>query len=273
MLFFGKGDQTTGVTVRKKLGSKDWWIFVHHDGKRRSKKIGPVKKDAEDIARRLRLKNTAPEPNPFDFDELKKILAVTDNHFNLCPLIYTAFYSGLRIGELLGMRWEDVDFDDKLIWVRHTYHGHGRFGPPKSRKERFVEMADSLLAVLKAHRTDEMKKGLRLRGGTLPQQVFTNAYGRAISGEHVRHEWAKVLTAAGMPYRKLHSTRATYTSHLLMNGADPYWVKEQLGHSSIRTLETAYAKYIPTKDRVSQVNLLDTPKPNPLRTQIGGCKK
>ena len=229
------------------------------------------------IKREIRLKVPTPTPEPFDFEGWERLLAIAGGAFAgqeyLAPLLSTAFYAGLRIGELLGLRWVDINFGEKLLTVQRTYHGHGRFGPPKSRKPRPVELADSLVAVLKAHRSRELAKGLRLRGATLPAQVFTDADGRVLCGRHIRRVWEEVLAAAGMPRRKFHTTRATYASLLLMAGADLYWVKEQLGHASIKTLESAYARYIPNQRGTSQVNLLDAPNRILSEPNLGVIKK
>jgi len=213
------------------------------------------------IKKEIRLKRKSPEPNPLTFDESEKILTTIEKHFQqydfLHSMVFTALKAGLRLGELLGLRWGDIDFDEKQIYIQRTFDRE--FGPPKSKKNRRVDMTDSLIEVLKGHMLNEKKKGLRIKLGTLPEQVFTNQYGRVLQQNHIRYVWAKVLKKAKVEFHKFHSTRATFASQLLSLGADIYYVSKQLGHHSVKITESQYAKFIPVEGRAPQVNLLDEP--------------
>lgn len=221
---------------------------------------------ATGIKRQTRLKNKEPKPVPFDFDEKEIILKTAYGNFIefewLYPLIFTAFFTGLRIGELAGLRWGDIDFKTKLIHVQRTRLRY-EYGPTKGRKTRKVEMAESLIEVLKAHKKDEIKKGLHLKGGTLPEYVFITDYGHGLDTPRIRRVWTKVLKAAGLPFRKFHATRDTFASHALTKGAPIYWVSTQLGHASIVTTERVYARWVREEGKASFANLLDNPNETP----------
>ena len=92
------------------------------------------------------------EVRPLSREEVARFLATarqhTPDHF---PLLLTAFRTGMRMGELLGLAWGDVDFSGNRIRIQRNYT-HGDFTTPKSHKSRTVDMSDQLAAVLLQHR-------------------------------------------------------------------------------------------------------------------------
>jgi len=212
------------------------------------------------IKEEMRLKKKKPTPDPLNFDESETVLeTISQNYIKfypyIYPLVFTAFRSGLRIGELAGLKWADVDFRSKYIHIRHSFDGG--YGPPKGNKTRKVDLSDTLADVLKDHRKMQMSAGMRLGLGDVPEPVFCDPKGQPLKPNQIRRIWIRILKKAEIRHHKFHSTRATFASQLLSRGADIYYVSKQLGHHSVKITEAQYLKWIPEDGKTAQVNLLD----------------
>ncbi len=182
------------------------------------------------------------------------------------PFFLMAARTGMRLGELLAVRWGDLDFTHKIIleggkveerpfiWVKRTYR-RGRFTLPKNGKSRRVDMSPQLKAVLQEHLTREKKKALKEGLGGVPDLVF-HRDGKVIEQNYIRRVFKRVLTKAGLAEIKPHTLRHTFASLLLSKGESPVYVKEQLGHHSIQITVDIYGKWIQT-ERKAGVNRLD----------------
>jgi integrase len=152
----------------------------------------------------------------------------------------TAVYTGLRVGELSGLKWNDIDFEKRLISVQCSYSG-----PTKSGDIRYVPILDPLLPVLKAWR-------LQCKN----EFVFPNQAGKmqikcAKMFDEIFH---RVLEYAGFPkieingklrnYIRFHDLRHTFASHWVMKGGDIFKLQKILGHKSI-TMTLRYAHLAP----------------------------
>lgn len=146
------------------------------------------------------------------------------------PFYATAAYSGMRAGELAGLRWSDVNFETRLITVQRSYKTS-----TKSNKVRYVPILDTLMPILKEWR---LKSGHSL--------VFTNHEGNMIapSDRIFQETFHRILERAGLPKMRFHDLRHTFASHWVMNGGDLYKLQKILGHSSI-TVTERYAHLSP----------------------------
>ena len=127
----------------------------------------------------------------------------------LRPIVVIAVNTGMRKGELLNLRWQDVKFLSKLIYVRDSKSGEGRQIP----------MNDSVLVTLSA---------LPQRG----EYVFTHTDGRKVTSFRTAFERARRV--AEIEDFRFHDLRHTFASHLVQSGVDLYTVKELLGHKTLR---------------------------------------
>ncbi len=180
-------------------------------------------------------------------------------------LFLCACRTGMRMGELLGLAWEDIDFQANRIEIRRSY-SHGHFSSPKSHKSRPVDMSDQLGRDLLAHRGSLVQKF----GGTVPvvdlgagfkpdqiRLVFPNREGGPLDGDNVRRRaFYRTLKNAGVPRIRFHDLRHTFASLLLQQGESLHYVKEQMGHASIQTTVDVYGHIVPGSNRRA-VNLLD----------------
>jgi integrase len=172
----------------------------------------------------------------------------------LFAAIYLAFGTGLRRGELLGLRWQDIDFQQEVLHVRqalvrvknHDAHGDARktrltFQAPKTaRSRRTVPIPMECLTALKRYKAQQAAEKLLLgqayADGDL---VICQPDGKPIDPRNFLRYFGKVLQQAGLPQIRLHDARHTFATMMLELGASPKTVQTMLGHSRIAvTLDT-----------------------------------
>ncbi|MEE8585881.1 MAG: tyrosine-type recombinase/integrase [Acidobacteriota bacterium] len=212
-------------------------------------------------SKRIRkLLNGAPpaeEVEPLTRGEVDDFL---DAASRLCPDFHTlflcAFHTGMRPGELSGLKWGDIDFERQAIRVRRSVDQYGRVQDTKTEESKKpIAMSRALAQSLTAHRADQ-KKCWFARGRKMPDWVFPNRAGKPRSMQNVRtREWAKCLDAAGIARRKLYATRHTTATLLISLGANPKVVQRILRHRSITTTLDCYGHLYPD-DAAEAVNRL-----------------
>ncbi|HKA87337.1 MAG TPA: site-specific integrase [Haliangiales bacterium] len=186
------------------------------------------------------LKAPKPDFDFLDFDEARRLVAAADEEWR--PMIVVALRTGMRQGELLGLRWQDVDLIAGRILVRQSIV-RGRVGTPKSGRPREIPLGEDVLAALKAHR--------HLRG----ELVFCDYGGRVLGKEECKHPLWRACRRAGLRRIGWHTLRHTFASHLAMRGAPLKAVQDLLGHATIQ-MTMRYAHLAPEVAR-DAVRLLD----------------
>lgn len=194
-------------------------------------------------------------------EEAQKFLdaALEDRLYALYVLAVTC---GLRFGELLGLRWEDVDLSTRTLTVRNQLQwvpGAGKDGkaepqlvPPKTaRSRRTIPLPDIAVFALKRHKTEQGKE--RLRAGDVWQDwglVFTTEIGTPLDPSNVRNRsfWP-LLEKAGLSRVRFHDLRHTCATLLLAQGVHPKLVQELLGHNQISVTLDTYSHVIPAMMR------------------------
>lgn len=180
------------------------------------------------------------EVEPLATDDARKVLAAAAGQRNEARWS-VALALGLRQGEALALRWQDVDLDAGTIRVRQTLYrlpGKGLvLAPPKTeRSKRDIGVPDELLRALKEHRKAHNEE--RLRAGDQWQDhglVFTTRIGTPIDPRDDRRAWHSLLVAADVAPVKLHAARHTAATLMLLQGIDPRVVMDILGWSQIST--------------------------------------
>jgi integrase len=145
---------------------------------------------------------------------------------------------GLRLGEMLGLRWGRVDLDSKVIKVRETLEqtkAHGiRFKPPKSRAGvRDVTMPDEVVEALREYRKSALELRLQLGAGRLPDDalLFADIDGKPRSLYAASQAWRGFAESIGMPGVTYHSLRHAHASQLIDAGVDIVTISKRLGHA------------------------------------------
>ena len=167
-------------------------------------------------------------------------------------LYIVALHCGLRQGELLGLRWKDVDIDAGTLQVRRTLsqsreRGH-IFEPPKNGKGRNVKLTVRAKAALKAHRKRQLEERMRL--ADLWEEnglVFPNQLGKTMNARNLASRFFKpLLKRAGLPKTvRVHDLRHTCATILLKLGQHPKFVQELLGHANIGITLDTYSHVLP----------------------------
>jgi integrase len=177
-----------------------------------------------------------------DFDEADRLLAAVDEDWRTMVLV--ALRTGMRMGELIALRWQDVDLVAGRITVKQNAV-KGRLGTPKSGKAREIALSNDTVSALKAHR--------HLRGPL----VFCTMDGGMLKYTELRHPLWRACRKAGLRPVQWHACRHSFASHLVMRGVPLKAVQELLGHSTIQ-MTMRYAHLAPQVAR-DAVNLLDRP--------------
>jgi len=186
----------------------------------------------------------------------------------LYPFYLTAFRTGMRLGELLAMEWGDIDFDSKYIDVRRALK-NGKLGATATESGmRRIDMSDQLIEELMRHRNEQKKKAVVDGKGDDVGNLIFNHYGSFYDPKYVRRRYKRILAHAGIRELKLRDTRHSFANILLTTGHSIYYVKEQLGHKSIKTTVDIYGHLIPNKNREVINSLDDATKNNYIATKM-----
>ena len=152
------------------------------------------------------------------------------------PIYVLAVGTGMREGEILGLRWEDVDLENGVISVTNTVYtirGKTYIGEPKSENSRrTIALPEYALDVLN---TLESGSGL----------IFTTSSGKPVSQRNLLRHFQQNLKKAGLPKVTFHSLRHFHASYLLKSNVHPKIVQERLGHSTIGLTMDTYSHVIP----------------------------
>ncbi len=197
-----------------------------------------------------------PEIKPLSPDQARKLIETAYSTGNRYAALYVlALHTGLREGEMLGLRWDDLDLDaaTPTLQVRRTLSetrtGH-KFELPKSGKGRAIKLSRKAVEALRSHRARQAEEKLRL--GSLWQDgglVFPTTTGTTTSGTNLLGRYFKpLLKRADLPAIRLHDLRHTCATVLLMAGKHPKYVQELLGHASISITLDTYSHVIEGMD-------------------------
>ena len=199
------------------------------------------------------LKVPVPEFDFLDFEEADRLVKGASEEW--ATMITVGLATGMRQGELLAVRWEDVDLVAGRLVVRRAV-ARGIIGTPKSGKPREIPLNEKVTRALKAHR--------HLRG----ELVFCDSAGKMLPKGVCKWPIWSACRRAGLRRIGWHVLRHTFASHLVMRGAALKAVQELLGHSTIE-MTMRYTHLSPDVRR-DAVRLLDVDPPdNRLTTEQG----
>lgn len=166
------------------------------------------------------------EPEIFSADEVTAILtAAKDHKYGL--YVNLLLYTGLRMGELLGLQWNDIDLDNDLIIVRRAIAKVEKGWEPKSTKTnrvRYIAVPEPLKETLQE----------QSRGGLF---ILCNPDGSHLTPHQFERRYRTFFEQNGLTYRSPHKCRHTFATFLLKGNADLRSIQSMLGHSKISTTE------------------------------------
>jgi integrase len=188
-----------------------------------------------------RLKVRRQDVSPFSLDEMRVILAQARPDYR--PYLTFRFFTGLRSGEVHGLKWKHVDFGSREVLIRET-HQHGRTEYTKTDgSQREIQMSQPVYGALMAMRPDGFQDNPRQFED---QYVFRTRNGQPIDNSNfVDRVWKPLLRHLGLTYRRPYNMRHTCATLWLAAGEAPEWIARQLGHTTTEMLFRTYSRYVP----------------------------
>ncbi|HEX5445137.1 MAG TPA: site-specific integrase [Pirellulales bacterium] len=186
----------------------------------------------------------AKEIQPLDAEQVSLLLDSAIGHRQEA-LIVMAVTTGMRMGELFGLQWADVDLTSGSVQIRRTLrelNGTLTLGEPKTKSsKRNVALPRIAIGALHDHRVRQLAAG-RLAGG----HVFTDSDGGLLRRSNFhRRDFKPLLKKAGLPPIRFHDLRHSAATMLLLGGMHPKIVQERLGHSKIGITLDTYSHVLP----------------------------
>jgi integrase len=186
------------------------------------------------------------------------------------PLIFAVVLAP-RLGEVMGLRWTDVDVENRSIHIQQTVQRlrakiapNGKAGyhiaePKTEKSRRTIEIPELLLPILRRHRARQAEA--RLAAGSAWQNtglVFTNQTGGPIDARALRAEFQSILSLANLPHMRIHDLRHSAATLLLAAGVPLHVVSRLLGHSTIALTSNTYGHFTKemTADAAARMNAI-----------------
>lgn len=195
--------------------------------------------DHNPIANAKKLRAEEYEWDWLNREESEAFLAKCDERWY--PFFATLLWTGMRLGEALALRWEDIVWRSETIRVRRSLY-RGQYVAPKSGKGRDIPMNTRLIDVL---------KGLRHLKGEL---VFCTADGKSLDPANIKRPMATALKRAGLRQVRVHDLRHSFASQMVAAGVPLKAVQELLGHADIKM--TLRYSHLGPSDRRNAVETL-----------------
>jgi integrase len=201
----------------------------------------------------------------FTPDELTTLLEAAardwpDHHMFLLCLAR----SGIRLGEALALRWEDIDWRSRVILIRRTTR-RGSTSVTKNGKARRVDMSQQLGAALEGWQTLQEAEAA-VAGCEASAWIFSALRAARHAESNIRRVWRRLLSSVQLRYRKLHTLRHTFASLLIQAGEPVTYVQVQLGHHSAAFTLTVYGHFVPRAHHRGVDRLDDVTVRNPAAT-------
>jgi integrase len=183
-------------------------------------------------------------------DEIGTLLKAASGTWLYLPAL-VAVTTGLRRGELLGLRWSDLDLKAGMLTVNQSMErikGEIAFKAPKTKtSRRSITLPAVAIQALHEHHLDQAEARLKLGLGGDPRGlVFTRADGRPLDPDSLSKAFGRLVATADATPITLHGLRHTHISHLLMDGVHVKVVSERAGHANVNITLSVYAAYIPS---------------------------
>jgi len=183
-----------------------------------------------------RYKQDFKEPNPFKHEEIAAILDALTSPYQ--EYFQFAFYTGLRTGELLGIRWQDIDIEKKVAHIRVNLT-LGREKEPKTAGSiRTVDLHEKAIEALNNLKQTEYIDSYRVFIDPRTMKGYKYADGLR------KYIWKPTLNKLKISYRYPYQCRHTYASMMLSLGKNPMWVAKQMGHADWGMIRKVYGRWI-----------------------------
>jgi integrase len=203
----------------------------------------------------------AERPKDQGNEEKERISIITPPEINLFlnaveyqkyrTLFMLAIMSGARRGELLGLKWKDIDWINNQIKIRRTFNSGKWYRPKTKSSKREIDSGPKMIAALKRWKLACPKNDLNL--------VFPDQLGRPIEPTHLtRYHFYAALKAAGLTKIRFHDLRHTYASILIKQGENIKYIQSQLGHATPSVTLNVYAHLMDSVNQEAACRLENT---------------
>jgi integrase len=185
------------------------------------------------------LKMKRSDVQPFTLEDVQRILSTVRadyrNYFSL------RFFTGMRTGEVHGLKWKYIDFERRLILVRESIVLNEEDELKTDGSVRDIQMNQLVFDALKAQYQ---------AAGESADYVFCNQAGQPIDNQNfINRVWTPLLRHLGLSHRRAYQMRHTAATLWLASGEAPEWIARQLGHTSTEMLFRVYSRYVPNLTR------------------------
>lgn len=176
--------------------------------------------------------------DPFTLEEVRQLIEhVRPDYKNY---LIVRFFTGMRTGEVHGLKWKHVDFEHRQILVRESFVAGQQTTTKTDGSTREIQMSQPVF--------DALKQQSRVTCEF--DYVFTNKAGNPLSVHNVtKRVWYPLLECVGLPLRRPYQTRHTAATLWLAAGENPEWIARQMGHSTTEMLFRIYSRYVPNLTR------------------------
>jgi len=176
---------------------------------------------------------------PFPITEVQKILTqVRPDYKNY----YTVrFFTGMRTGEIDGLKWKYIDFENHLILIRETVVGGKEDYTKNDSSQREIQMSQLVYDALKLQHENTSR---------ISKFVFCNKEGKHLDHNNItKRVWYPLLANLGLNKRRPYQTRHTAATLWLASGENPEWISRQMGHTTTEMLFRVYSRFVPNLTR------------------------
>lgn len=190
-----------------------------------------------DSVKQLKTKRT--DVDPFTLAEVKQVLDTVRPDFK--QYFTVRFFTGMRTGEVHGLKWKYIDFERRLILVRESIVLGEEDDLKTDSSQRDIQMTQIVYEALRAQQA---------RTGQLSAYVFCNQAGNPIDNKNfINRVWSPLLRNLGLAHRKAYQMRHTAATLWLASGEAPEWIARQLGHTTTEMLFRVYSRFVPNLTR------------------------
>ena len=187
-----------------------------------------------------RLKARRPDVQPFSLEEVEKIRTIIRADYR--DYVTVRFFTGMRSGEINGLKWKHVDFGKELILVRETFScGEAEANAKTETSLRDIPMLPMVKDALQ-HQWEARNRG--------SEYVFATREGNPIDANNFANRvWYPLLRYLGLEKRRPYQTRHTTATLMLASGENPEWIARLMGHANTQMLFTVYSRFVPNLTR------------------------
>lgn len=187
-----------------------------------------------------RLKGRRPDVKPFSLDEVEKIRATIRSDFR--HYMTCRFFTGMRTGEINGLKWKYIDFEHEVIRIREVISaGEVEENAKTESSIRDIPMLPTVKDALLQHRETRDPDN---------EYVFTTREGNPIDAHNFANRiWYPLLRYLELEKRRPYQTRHTTATLMLASGENPEWIARLMGHANTQMLFTVYSRFVPNLTR------------------------